>query len=107
MSECPNCKAPCSAQDRYCNQCGTRLTKVELAESGARTQKAVDLVDVYYNLGMVYFKQGQYPKALEIWERTLARDPHNGILQERIAEVQTLIRAGGDRPALGSTGKTP
>lgn len=92
MPECPNCKTPYSPHDRYCNQCGTRLAKVEFMDSGARTQKSLDLVDVYYNLGLVYFKKGQCQKALETWEKALGLDPGNGVLQERIAEARARLR---------------
>jgi len=81
------------------------MIKVEPIDSG-RTQKSLNLVDVHYNLGLVYFDKGQYQKALEIWERTLARDPDNGILQERIAEAQACIRAGEESPAVGSAERT-
>lgn len=40
-----------------------------------------------YSLGLVYYKKGDYGKALEAWERGLQQDPDNTFLKERIAEV--------------------
>ena len=91
MPECPYCKASCEPQDRYCSQCGVRLAEEAFMESGARTQKSLDLVDVHYNLGLVYFKKGRYQEALETWEKGLARDPGNKALQERITEVRKMM----------------
>ena len=95
MPECPNCKTPYSSEDRYCNQCGTRLNHAEFMESGALTQKSLSLVDVHYNLGLVYFKKGQYQEALETWEKGLTKDPGNEVLQERIAEVKARLEENG------------
>lgn len=92
MPECPSCKTPHGSEDRYCGQCGTRLAEEEFTESGARTQKSLDLVDVQYNLGLVYFKQGQYAEALQTWETALHRDAGNEALRARIAEVEDLLR---------------
>jgi Tfp pilus assembly protein PilF len=59
--------------------------------SSARTQKSLNLVDVRYNLGVVYFKKGQYLEALATWEKALEKDPDNPELRERIAEVRRRI----------------
>ncbi len=91
MPECPSCKTSYDSKDRYCNQCGTRLSQEQFMDSGARTQKALDLIDVHYNLGLVYFKKGQHRQALEIWEKALVRDPGNENLEERIAQVKALM----------------
>jgi tetratricopeptide (TPR) repeat protein len=95
MRECPQCRAPYAAEDRYCGQCGVRLGKVDAADGGARTQKALDLVDVYYHLGLVYFKKGQYREALDTWNKGLARDPGNELLRQRIEEARA--RMGAER----------
>ena len=60
-------------------------------ESGARTQKSLDLVDVYYNLGLVYFKQEQYGEALDTWQKALERDPGNEALLQRIEEAKVRL----------------
>ena len=95
MPQCPRCKTVCEPDDRYCNQCGIRLVGDEFVDSGARTQKSLDLVDVHYNLGLVYFKKGKYREALETWEKGLTRAPGNEALQERIREVKQKME---DRP---------
>ena len=95
MPECQNCKTPYSSEDRYCNQCGARLIEPEFMDSGARTQKSLSLIDVHYNLGLVYFKKGKFQEALEVWEKALSREPGNEMLQERIAEVKARLQKAG------------
>ena len=70
------------------------MDEEDFMDSGARTQKALDLADVHYNLGLVYLKKGQYREAVETWEKALARDPGNQMLQERIAEVRERLADG-------------
>ena len=94
MPECPNCKTPYNSEDRYCNQCGARLQGNQFLESGAVTRKALDVVDVYFNLGLVHYKKGEHRKALEVWEKALARDPGNELLQEHIDQVKEQLGEG-------------
>ena len=91
MPECANCETPHGTEDRYCNQCGARLAQPEVMGSGAQTQQSLSLVDVHYNLGLVYFKKGKLQEALETWERALEREPGNLALQERIAETKDRL----------------
>lgn len=95
MSECPKCQTPCESEDRFCGQCGERLAMPELSAEGGRTQKALSLSDVHYNLGMVYYKKGEYHKALEYWERGMRQDPGNPFLQKCIAEVREKLQNPG------------
>ena len=88
MPECPECQTPHAEGDRYCGQCGFRLAQLEYLESGARTQKSIDLIDVYYNFGLVYYKQEQFQKAMETWQKALKRDPGNEELEARIEEAK-------------------
>lgn len=90
MPECPNCKAQCESEDRYCSQCGARLNQAEFVDSDA-TQRSLGLVDVQYNLGLVYFKKEEYQKALETWQKALSMDPDNEILQQRIGEARERL----------------
>ena len=91
MPECQSCKTPHHLDDRYCGQCGTRLAADEFTESGAQTRKSLDLVDVLYNLGLVYYKQGQHQEALETWQKALESDSGNEALVARIAEVTRAL----------------
>jgi pSer/pThr/pTyr-binding forkhead associated (FHA) protein len=38
-----------------------------------KTKMALNLPDVRFNLGLVYFKKGEYSRAIETWERELGR----------------------------------
>jgi tetratricopeptide (TPR) repeat protein len=94
MPECPKCQTPCGPEDRFCSQCGERLAVPELS-GGGRTQKALSLSEVHYNLGMVYYKKGEYRKALEYWEKGLGQDPGNAFLQKCIAEAREKLQEPG------------
>jgi tetratricopeptide (TPR) repeat protein len=48
-------------------------------------------VDVLYNLGLVYYKQGQHQEALETWQKALESDSGNEALVARIAEVTRAL----------------
>jgi len=91
MLECPNCKTPYQPGNHYCRQCGTRLSQGRELNGNAVTRKSLNLVKVQYDLGLVYFKKGQYQEALETWEKALIRDPRNELVQECIAEVKALL----------------
>jgi tetratricopeptide (TPR) repeat protein len=95
MSECPNCQAPCEPDDRFCSQCGERLSEPEFEEKEGLTQKSLSLAQVHYNLGMVYYKKGEYRKALQCWEKGLQQDPANTFLQKCIAELKEKLQTGG------------
>jgi len=64
----------------------------EFREEEGRTQKALSLSDVHYNLGMVYYKKGEYRKALEYWEKGIRQDPDNVFLQKCIAEAKEKMQ---------------
>ncbi len=40
-----------------------------------KTRIALNLSDVRFNLGLVYFKKGDYARAIETWEKELDRGP--------------------------------
>jgi len=56
-----------------------------------RTQKSLSLTEVRYNLGLVYYKKGQYRESLQICEKALEQDPDNSLLKELIAEVKARL----------------
>ena len=91
MPECPECSTPHQDGDRYCHHCGHRLVSAQSMASGARTRKSLDLVDVHFNLGLVYFKKGQYSQALQTWQKALARDPGNELLEQHIARAAASL----------------
>ena len=92
MPECPGCQSTYHEGDRYCGVCGTRLADPQFLESGARTQKSLNLVDVQYNLGLVYFKKEMYSEAIESWEKALEQDPGNEEIKDRIAEAKDRMQ---------------
>ena len=74
MHTCSECGAGYEDEDRYCPQCGNRLAEGNATEA-INTQESLDLFDVQYKLGLVYYRKGDYPRAVETWEKVLARRP--------------------------------
>ena len=99
MPECPNCRAPYSAPDNYCSQCGQRVVSAPEPAGDAATRKSLDLVDVYYNLGIVYCRKGQYQQAAETFRKGLDRDPGNRALRDRLDALEPLLADSGDTDA--------
>jgi cytochrome c-type biogenesis protein CcmH/NrfG len=56
------------------------------------TQKALDVTDVRYRLGMVYFKKDQYARAVEIWEKILAERPQDKDLERLIEDARNRLQ---------------
>jgi len=64
------------------------LGRFDLAEEYAKKAIAIDsnYADAYLNLGMVYYRTGQYAKALNSWNEAIRIDPEN---QSFIDELMT------------------
>ena len=59
------------------------------------TRKSLDVVDVRYRLGMVYFKQGQYKRAAELWEKILQDRPGDQALASQIQDARSRMEGSG------------
>ena len=92
MSNCPECSASHEPEDRYCPQCGHRLQPVD-ADDMMLTQKALDISDVQYKLGMVYFKKGDHMRAVETWKKALAGRPDDAELEALIQDARSRHEA--------------
>jgi Tfp pilus assembly protein PilF len=72
---CPACGTPAHPDDLYCGRCGRRLQASVREEPLAATQKAMSLSDVRFRLGMVYYRKGDLPRAIETWRKALEAAP--------------------------------
>ncbi len=97
MSNCPRCGASREPEDRYCAQCGQRLLPFS-AVGAMNTQKTLDIADVQYKLGMVYFKKEDYLRAAEVWEKVLKERPDDSELKALIQDARSRHKASGDQP---------
>ena len=94
MSNCSECGAKCEPEDRYCPQCGRRMSG-STGGGSVDTQKSLDLSEIQYNLGMVYFKKQEYQRAIETWEKVLGRRPDDGELKRLIEEARSQADLSG------------
>lgn len=94
MSTCASCDAEFAPDDRYCPQCGKRIERQEV-DGANMTQGAMNLSDVRFKLGMVYFKKGEYARAAEAWEKVLANNPDNVDLKRLIQDARSRLESSG------------
>jgi hypothetical protein len=96
MAECPRCGALIEGEDIYCGRCGERLKVGDTSPTDTSlTQKSMDVVDIRYKLGMVYYKKGNIAQALELWKKVLAQHSEHTVVREMIEKAETEIREGG------------
>ena len=88
MANCSKCGASTTPEDRYCPQCGTQLAPLNPRDT-ATTQKSLDLSDVRFRLGMVYFRKGFYTRAAELWEKILEERPGDPDLEALINDARS------------------
>lgn len=87
MKTCPRCGNFSEAEDAFCGQCGLQLSIGNVNMDF--TQKALNIDDIRYNLGIVYYKKKNYQAALEVLEKILKADPNNS----RALEMMKMVRA--------------
>jgi len=75
-------------EDRYCGSCGERLRKSADERAGGMTQKIIDLSDVRYKLGMVYYRKGDLSSAIRAWRQVLEEKPEYTGLRELIEQTE-------------------
>ena len=97
MLNCPGCGAEHESEDRYCPQCGGKLSSAP-AFDPMRTQQSLSISDVHYKLGMVYFKKGDYLRAAQTWEKALEARPDDGDLKALIRDARSRHGASEAQP---------
>lgn len=99
MLTCPECDALVEEGDLYCGRCGSRLSSGgDQRGAAAMTQKSMDVADIRYKLGMVYFRKGSIGQALEIWKKVLLQNPENESLRKLVEKTEIELRsAGGEK----------
>lgn len=92
MKACSACDAEMMSEDQFCPQCGNRVSS-EPYEDSPVTQGRMDLADVRYKLGMVYYKKREYARAVEAWEQVPGDQSKHPDLPRLIEEARS--RANG------------
>ncbi len=98
MTYCPRCSSEHEPEDLYCPQCGQRLSSYDSKEGPIGTQRTMELYGVQYRLGIVYFKKGDYGRALEVWERALRERPNDEELKNLIRDARNRQDKAGGKP---------
>ena len=80
---CFKCGASFIGGDKFCPQCGIELENSLVGNF--KTQIGMNIEDVRTNLGMVYFKMGDYEKALNEFQQVLKHNPDD-------AKAKTMIK---------------
>lgn len=88
-NSCPRCGSVIYKEDRFCGICGFNLAHKSTAKPVAGTQVDLKLSDIRFNLAMIYYKKGDYAKALDAFENLLKEDPDN----PQVKEMATMAKA--------------
>ena len=98
MSECPQCRSTVEPEDKFCGQCGCDL---HLAPHPVHslTAHALDVIEVKYRLGIVYFKKNNLQGAIDLWKEVLALKPDHQEAGDMLkqAEAQQEAETGEDQ----------
>ncbi len=86
---CPRCGANVNSQDKFCGFCGFNLSATTNFVAG--TQMEMKLADIHFNLGVVYFKNGKYTKALELFEKLREEAPENAEVLKMLEKTQNAL----------------
>lgn len=98
MSECPWCGVLVEDEDIYCGRCGKRLKSDDTSTVGSViTQRSMDVTDIWYKLGMVYYKKRNLSQALDLWRKVLIQDPDNTTLRDLIERTEAELQEGRGR----------
>lgn len=96
MLNCPECGVPVEEGDLYCGRCGSSLSpEGDQTGTATMTQKSMDVTDIRYKLGMVYYRKGSIMQALEIWKKVLLQNPENESLRKLVEKTEIELRSSG------------
>ena len=73
QTSCRQCGWQAQPEDKYCGDCGSRLTSEE--SMPGFTERELRVSDIRYNLGLVYLKKGDYALAEATFLQILRDDP--------------------------------
>ncbi len=86
---CPRCGRKCSPHDKFCGFCGFNLAAATTTEMPTKT--SIRLADVQFNLGMVFFREGKYQEALQIFENVVKQEDANLRAAEMLARTREIL----------------
>lgn len=90
-NSCPRCGSITYSEDRFCGICGFNLSQKNVPQPVAGTQVDLKLSDIRFNLAMVYYKKGDYAKALDTFESLLKEDPDNPQVKEMVEMAKAAL----------------
>ncbi|MFH1008387.1 MAG: tetratricopeptide repeat protein [Candidatus Latescibacterota bacterium] len=96
MPTCPRCGTPCEPEEKYCGKCGQKL--LSALSKGKETLQALDVSEVRYKLGLIYYRRGDLSEAIEIWKRVLEDNPENLAVKLLVEKAQEEEKAERDSP---------
>ena len=73
MNICPRCGTAGAVEDRFCGFCGYNLTVGN--KSDFVTRQDLKTHDVRFDLAVIYFNEGKYAAAKQIFENVLKEHP--------------------------------
>ena len=86
MDSCPNCGTYIENDDKFCGQCRFELTVQKIAPQ--LTNQEINVNEVRTNLAYVYYKMGEYKKALEIFRKNLELNSNDENAKQMINQIE-------------------
>ncbi len=95
MNICPQCGKDTFPGDNYCGGCGVDLS-IHTQDNSMFTQQELNVNDIRYNLGVVYFKQGRYDIAMSNFKKVLDKNPDNKMAKKMLTRAHQAIEKNDD-----------
>ena len=89
MKNCPKCESERLPEDIFCGMCGFKLDSSE--RMSHVTQKELTVEDVRVKLGMVYYRMGKYHEAIDIFEKTLKKNPDDPVAKRMLETIKEKL----------------
>ena len=97
---CFRCKAPALEGDLFCGKCGAPLAQSGESVCEKVTMATLDSAFIKERLGIVYFKEGRYGEAQEMFETSLKIKPGNPEVREWIRRVKAKLKKAEHSPSI-------
>jgi tetratricopeptide (TPR) repeat protein len=89
MNVCPRCGKPQLREHRFCGFCGCNLMVENVGDFVTKIDLNVD--DVKFDLGVLYYQEGKYEQASAIFQTILKFKPDHKAANEMFAKAQAAI----------------
>ena len=88
MPTCQKCQTVALPDDKFCGHCGYDI-HAATTELSTLTEHSLDVVEVKFRLGMVYYKKDNMESAVALWKEVLELDKGHADAIRMMERVQS------------------